>query len=40
LAGFGGETGVGVEEAEQAASRIKVEISIVNKKNRASFICT
>jgi hypothetical protein len=36
--GIGGETGVGVEEAEQAASRIKVEVSIANIINRVGFI--
>ena len=36
--GVGGETGVGVEEAEQAASRIKVEKSIINKIDRVDFI--
>ena len=36
--GVGGETGVGVEEAEQAASRIKVEVSIANIINRVGFI--
>ena len=33
----GGETGIGVEEAEQAASRIKVEVSIANKINCMGF---
>jgi len=36
--GVGGEAGVGVEEAEQAASRIKVEVSIANIINRVGFI--
>ena len=36
--GVDGATGVGVEEAEQAASRIRVEKSIVKKIKRASFI--
>ena len=36
--GVDGATGVGVEEAEQAASRIRVEVSIANKINRVGFI--
>ena len=36
--GVGSESGVGVEEAEQAASRIKVEASIANIINRVGFI--
>lgn len=36
--GVGSESGVGVEEAEQAASRIMVEVSITNKINRVGFI--
>jgi hypothetical protein len=34
----GEAVGVSVEETEQAASRIKVEESIANKKNRGGFI--
>jgi len=36
--GVDGATGVGVDEAEQAANRIEVEKRIVNKIKRASFI--
>ena len=36
--GVDGATGVGVDKAEQAASRIRVEVSIANKINRVGFI--
>jgi len=34
----GGETSVGAEEVEQAASTTRVEVSIANKINRVGFI--